>query len=308
MSFRQVLISKKCYVHYDNNNMKIEDENDKLSVPISDIAIVIFESTEISISTRLLSELSKNNITVLYCGYNHMPVSYSLPINNHYRLPYVHKLQMEQSIQMKEYVAEVLIKYKLDNTVNVLKILNFSEEVIEKIEKYRDEIIGFDDLNREGTAAKVFFNNLYGIGFSRKYDSDTINMALNYGYGVFRSAITRLLCSYGLTTYIGVKHNSIENAFNLTYDFIEPFRPIIDYYIKYHLYKFIEDNDLTSDIRKELICLLNAKVKCLGKECTVLYSMEMLIKNYISFLEDGLELLAIPNIIKIDFNDLFNEL
>lgn len=92
MSFRQVLISKKCYVHYDNNNMKIEDENNKLSVPISDIAIVIFESTEISVSTRLLSELSKNNITVLYCGYNHMPVSYSLPINNHYRLPYVHKL------------------------------------------------------------------------------------------------------------------------------------------------------------------------------------------------------------------------
>ena len=77
MSFRQVLISNKCYVLNDNNNnnMKIEDENDKLSVPISDIAIVIFESTEISISTRLLSELSKNNITVLYCGYNHMPVS-----------------------------------------------------------------------------------------------------------------------------------------------------------------------------------------------------------------------------------------
>ena len=64
MSFRQVLISKKCYVHYDNNNMKIEDENDKLSVPISDIAIVIFESTEISVSTRLLSELSKNNINI----------------------------------------------------------------------------------------------------------------------------------------------------------------------------------------------------------------------------------------------------
>ncbi|WP_197416950.1 CRISPR-associated endonuclease Cas1, partial [Streptobacillus felis] len=71
-------------------------------------------------------------------------------------------------------------------------------------------------------AAKVFCNYLYGTGFTRKKEKDSINMALEYGNGVFRSAITSILWSFGITTYIGVHHDSMMNAFNLTYDFIEP--------------------------------------------------------------------------------------
>ena len=58
MSFRQVLISKRAYVHYELDNLIVENEQNILKVPINDIAIVVFESNEISITTRLLSELS----------------------------------------------------------------------------------------------------------------------------------------------------------------------------------------------------------------------------------------------------------
>ena len=53
MSFRQVLISKKAYVHYELDNLIVENEQNILKVPINDIAIVVFVSSEISITTRL---------------------------------------------------------------------------------------------------------------------------------------------------------------------------------------------------------------------------------------------------------------
>ncbi|SQA14480.1 CRISPR-associated endonuclease Cas1, subtype II/NMENI [Streptobacillus moniliformis] len=201
-----------------------------------------------------------------------------------------------------------IIKAKIRNSKKVLELENASSDLIELMQKYEDEVIGSDVQNREGTAAKVFFNYLYGTNFCRQNERDSINMALDYGYGVFRSAITRLLCTYGFATYIGVHHSSMMNAFNLTYDFIEPYRPIIDYYVFNHLYRFEKDDELKTDTRKELISLLNANIKVNEKEYTVLYSMELLIKSYLNFLEEGNEMLAIPEIIKIDFYDLFKEL
>ncbi|WP_073508314.1 type II CRISPR-associated endonuclease Cas1 [Streptobacillus notomytis] len=308
MSFRQVLITKKSYIHFENDNLIVEKDNKKLSVPVNDIAIVVFESLESTVSLRIISELSLRNITMLFCDYKHMPVAYTLPINQHYRIPYVHSLQMQQTSKSKELIWEELLKAKIRNSRKVLEIENASSDVIKLMKKYEKEAVGNDIQNREGTAAKVFFNYLYGTGFFRQNKQDSINMALDYGYGVFRSAITRLLCTLGFTTHIGVHHNSMMNAFNLTYDFIEPYRPIIDYYVFNYLYRFIKDDELSIDARKELISLLNANVMINNKEYTVLYSMELLIKSYLKFLEEGKKILAIPDIIKIDFYDLFKEL
>ncbi len=308
MPFRQILITQKSYIHFENDNLIIERDEKKLSVPINDIAIIVFESLDSTISLRLISELSLKNITMLFCDYKHMPAAYSLPINQHYRIPYVHNLQILQTQVSKDLIWEKLLKAKIANSRKVLEIENASSNVIELMEKYEKEVVGNDSQNREGTAAKVFFNYLYGTGFCRKNEKDAINMALDYGYGVFRSAITRLLCTFGLTTHIGVHHDSMLNAFNLTYDLIEAFRPIVDYYVFNYMHHFIHDDELSIDTRKELICLLNANVKVNKKEYTVLYAMELLIKSYLNFLEDGNEKLAIPEIIKIDFYDLFKEL
>ncbi|CAI2165529.1 2669_t:CDS:2 [Funneliformis geosporum] len=52
-----------------------------------------------------------------------------------------------------------------------------------------------DRTNREGAVAKYFFQKLYGKGFIRFAD-DNINRALNYGYKILTSAISRTLISY----------------------------------------------------------------------------------------------------------------
>ena len=81
--------------------------------------------------------------------------------------------------------------------------------------------------NREGHAAKVYFNALFGLDFTRTADNN-INAALNYGYSIILSAFNREVVSNGYFTQLGLFHDNMFNQFNLSSDLMEPFRPLID--------------------------------------------------------------------------------
>lgn len=84
--------------------------------------------------------------------------------------------------------------------------------------------------NREGHAAKVYFNALFGKGFSRDIDC-SINAQLNYGYGILLACINREIAARGYLTQLGIAHCNEYNHFNLACDFMEPFRPVIDWFV-----------------------------------------------------------------------------
>ena len=129
---------------------------------------------------------------------------------------------------------------------------------------------------------------------SEFYD-DKINASLNYGYTILASAIIRNLSVFGLNTYLGIHHKSKINNFNLAYDFLEPYRSVVD--------KFVYDNKdlivypLSFDFRKQLINLLNKEVIHNGKKYTVEYSISLLIKSYIKSFSDGEIKLDLPTLI-----------
>ena len=109
------------------------------------------------------------------------------------------------------------------------------------------------------------------------------------------SAIIRNLAVYGLNTYLGLHHISKINNFNLAYDFLEPYRSIVD--------KFVYDNrndivfPLTFDFRQKLINLLNKEVLHKKKKYTVEYSIGLLIKSYVKSFSTGEIILDLPSII-----------
>ncbi len=71
-----------------------------------------------------------------------------------------------------------------------------------------------DSTKREGHAAKVYFNALFGMDFTRA-DDNPINAALNYGYSMILSAINREITAAGYLTQIGIFHQNTFNPFNL---------------------------------------------------------------------------------------------
>lgn len=305
MSYRQILITKPASLHFQQGQLVVECEGNQNHVPVDDISVVMIESQQVQITSYCISELSKAGVVIHFCDVSHIPVTMSIPQNKHYRPYEVFQLQNGQTEGLKAYLTEQLLKSKIKNQIDIAKYCNASEESLFLLKSYYSDLKGNDLENREGTAAKVFFNVLYGKEFLR-FSDDIVNKIQNYGYGVLRSTIAQSLSAYGFTLFLGVNHRGKTNALNLVYDLIEPYRPIIDYYCYENLETF--NDDLTPQIKKEIVYLLNSTVIVENKQVTLQYSVDMLVRSYLRILEVGEVKLSLPLLPKIDFDKLYEPL
>ena len=137
------------------------------------------------------------------------------------------------------------------------------EELVKfiQLQNYMAEVEPGDISNREGHAAKVYFNTMFGKDFSRSYDC-VENAMLNYGYAIIRAYITRSIVSYGYNPSLGVFHKSEYNAFCLADDFLEIFRPVVDAYVVNYLLESDKDvGFLSQEVRAYLIGILSLRVR-----------------------------------------------
>lgn len=144
---------------------------------------------------------------------------------------------------------------------------------------YVGDLVLFDETNREGHAAKVYFNCLFGKSFSRE-DPNDINYSLNYGYTILLSQFNKEIVSQGYLTQIGIKHHNVYNWFNLSSDLMEPFRPLIDKIVKEN---FNERFD--GGMKVKLADVLNHKVRIKGKDQYVSNAISIYVKSVFNAIE-----------------------
>ncbi len=294
MGYRQVIIKKSEKLHFKDNQLIIEKEDNKTKVPLEDINYILIEDSSIIITTRLLAELGKNAISLIVCDEKFDPTAIMYPYNYHFKQLDVFTHQLEIDDDIKNEFWNQIVKRKIENSIRVLEMTSKEEFPISKLNEYISEVVDGDVKNREGLAAKMYFRSIFGSDFIRFFD-DNINAALNYGYTILASAIIRNLAVFGLNTYLGIHHNSKINNFNLAYDFLEPYRSVVD--------KFVYDNKddivlpLSFEFRKKLISLLNKEVLHQNKKYTIEYSVSLLIKSYIKSFSTGEIKLDLPTII-----------
>ena len=294
MGYRQVIIKKSEKLHFKDNQLIIDKDESSIKVPLEDISYILIEDSSTILTTRLLAELGKNAISLIVCDEKFEPTSIMYPYNYHFKQLDVFSHQLEIDDSIKNEFWNQIVKRKIENSIRVLEMTSKEEFPISKLTEYINEITDGDSKNREGLAAKMYFRSLFGSDFIRFYD-DNVNAALNYGYTIIASAIIRNLAVYGLNTYLGIHHSSKINNFNLAYDFLEPYRSVVD--------KFVYDNKddivlpLSFEFRKKLINLLNKEVLHQNKKYTIEYSIGLLIKSYIKSFSSGEIKLDIPSII-----------
>ena len=138
-------------------------------------------------------------------------------------------------------------------------LVQIGKEESNLLAQYIKEIEAGDKTNREGHAAKVYFNALFGMNFTRTADI-AINAALNYGYAIILSAINREITSNGYITQLGLFHDNMFNQFNLGSDLMEPFRILIDRTV-YHM----QPDRFEHEDKMRLVGILNQEVKIDGK-------------------------------------------
>ena len=169
------------------------------------------------------------------------------------------KFQLAVTEPMKKQAWKQIIESKIENQAAVLALAGKNKDILKP---YYNNVKSGDSDNREGLAAKVYWNKLFGNSFKR--EGYPPNALLNYGYAILRAAVARALLGSVLLPNLGIFHKSRYNAFPLADDVMEPYRPFVDE-IVYRLYgnRITElDKESKSEIMRVLNCDVNiGKVK-----------------------------------------------
>lgn len=294
MAFRTVLIEKAVNVRLDLNNIVVNYENEKFWINVDEISVLIVDDPRCNVSLNALAYLCEKGITVLFCNSSHMPIGALETLTMHSRGAKRIKQQIEWNEDTKEYLWTEIVKQKINGQIVTLE----NNDMLNKTETIRQLLNSVelgDYQNREGTVSRIYFKELFGNTFKR-FNEDLINFALNYIYQILRAKIAQEIVAYGYLPSYGIHHKSEFNAFNLADDFIEPFRPICDYYV----YQILNDSNetyLTSEIKYALVDVLNNSIMYNNTKYKIHVVIQFYVQNLFSFLETGeVDKILFPNL------------
>lgn len=290
MGFRTVVVNSRSKLECRLNFLIIRGETEK-RIYINEINTLIVQSTAVSLTAALLSELVRNNVKVVFCDEKCNPSSELLPYYGAHNTSKRIKMQTKWKKETKDKIWKVLIEKKILYQSDLLYKNGFLTES-DMLKSYAAEVIDGDITNREGHAAKVYFNSLLPTGVTRR-SASFVNGCLNYGYAVLLSAINREIVSGGYITQLGIWHDNEFNGFNLGSDLIEPLRPIAD-----ETALSIADGDKT--FKRKMANILNYEAVFIGKKTTLDVAIRQYVKSVLNALEeDNHSLITFPEEVKI---------
>ena len=278
MSFRTVVISNQSKLSYKNRFLVVKQDNDEKYVHLSEIDTIIVDSIAVSISTYLLKELSDSKINIIFCDEIHNPFG---ELSSYYSSHNTSKKIQKQINWLKENKDKMwqnIIKNKIINQALMMKKINSNK--YELLLTYIEDVLSADKTNREGHAAKVYFNELFGKDFVRN-ESDNINAALNYGYAILLSTINKEVISNGYLTQMGIHHKNEFNEFNLSCDLMEPFRIVIDNFVYYN-----QEKELNTEFKLDIVNIFNSRYTYENKKYTLKDIIKLYVKNTLEALDE----------------------
>jgi len=277
MGWRTIVVNQHSKLSYKNNHLIYKDSSRTEMIHLSEIDILLLETTDIVLSTMLIKRLSDENILVVFCDDKRLPVAQLMPYYGKHDSSLQFSKQIEWTEQVKGVVWTEIISQKIFNQAVFLYEVGLDKKS-ESLTRLYEELQIFDPTNREGHAARIYFNALFGNDFNREKSND-INAGLDYGYSLLLSMFAREIVATGCVTQLGLKHSNQFNPFNFASDIMEPFRPIIDRIvyenrdcefnnIKIKLFRIFIDNyeysgkemflsNIISDYTKKIVKALN---------------------------------------------------
>lgn len=277
MSWRTIVITKRAKLDLQLGFMVVRGEH-TTKVALNEIAVVLIESTAVSLTTSLLAELTKRKVKVIFCDEKRNPSSELVPYYGSHDTSMKVRKQIAWSEDIKTSVWTEIVTEKIRKQAENLE--RWDKPEAQMLYEYITQIEFGDATNREGHAAKVYFNALFGLDFTRTAEN-SINAALNYGYSLLLSTCARETALNGYITQIGLFHDNIFNQFNLASDLMEPFRPIVD-----NLVKNMMPEKFEHDEKIEVLRLLQKEVIIAGRKECVNNAMKIYCRSIFDALND----------------------
>jgi len=232
MGWRTVVVNQHSKLAYKNNALLFKTSEKQEVIHLSEIDILILETTDITLTTMLLKRLVDENILVIFCDDKRLPSAKLMPYFGRHDSSLQLAKQVVWEEEKRQTVWTEIIAQKILNQHLYLREIKHYDKS-QSILKLYDGLELFDPTNREGHAARIYFQSLFDNSFSRELQT-TVNAALDYGYTLLLSVFAREIVKAGCLTQIGMKHVNQFNDFNLASDIMEPFRPLVDQIVFEH--------------------------------------------------------------------------
>ena len=280
MSWRTVVISSRCKLDYKMGYMVIRGEEVK-RIHLDEIAVLIIENPAIALTGCLLERMTEKKIKIIFCDSRRNPCSEVMPYYGSHDCSRKLRQQISWSSEILGVIWKYIVTDKIQKQAAHLGDRGKNKEA-NMLEAYANEVTPNDETNREGHAAKVYFNALFGREFSRRDAADQINAALNYGYSIILSAFNRTVTICGYSTQLGIHHGNVFNCFNLSSDLMEPFRILVDRAVSAQ-----EIGDLDKELKMRLVNILNETVMIGGTTQTVSNAINIYCRSIFAAIESG---------------------
>lgn len=278
MGYINIYMANAANIYVKNNQLFLHNDEKTIDYPLEDINSIMIENLQTTISTHTLSCISQAGILTFICNQNHLPCGVILPFCEHYNTRLQYDLQINLSKPLQKQLWQSIIKNKISNQNEVLNI--FGEYDV--LKDLASSVLSGDSNNNEATASLIYFKKLFGKNFSRKDVDNPLNAFLNYGYSIIRGFVARSIVSHGLMPFLGIFHKSQLNQFNLADDFIEPFRPMVDMFVKIFL---LDSKELTPTIKSQIYNIINYEVIVDNQKHSLSYAIELYIQSYVQSLK-----------------------
>lgn len=273
---KNIILTSVAKVKTINKQIVIESNSTKLKIDPTSIESFLVLHNGCSITSHAIELMSKNSVVLIFCDEKNLPVCALESFSQHSRYTEFALMQIEAfgDSKVKKTLWKKLLTEKLLNQKSILHILKKEVSFFNMYEN--------DPVLNEGVIASFYFKEIFGESFNRRDEENRINYYLNFCYGIIRSKISHQLTIRGLMPQLGVGHKSVYNRLNLVYDLIEPYRPIIDYYVFAHL-KELNQAHYRKDYvleKKILIEILNISV--LERDATrdICVNVENFVKDF----------------------------
>lgn len=289
MSWRTVVVEQRAKLDLSMGYMVVRGQETK-RVFLDEMAVLIIENSAVSLTGCLVSELIRRKVKVIFCDEKRSPCAELVPTAGSHDCSRKIREQVAWPEEIKGLVWTEIIGTKIRRQAELLALLEKQQEAA-LLERYTEELEFNDVTNREGHAAKVYFNALFGMDFTRTAECP-VNAALNYGYGLVLSAFNREISASGYLTQLGLHHNSMFNPFNLASDLMEPFRPFIDRAVVEMAPEVFETEE-----KHFLVTLLHGHVRIGGAQQTMLNAIRIYVKSVFSAIDEkDVSLLRFPQL------------
>ena len=255
-------------------------------IPIEDIAIVILDHQQITITHTLMVKLLEANAALITCDSHHHPIGLHLNLVGHTLQSAKFRAQNEASEPLKKQLWQQTIAYKIRNQALHLKLRQQNHA---NLLRWSRDVKSGDSQNHEAQAAAYDWKTIFaplnpckglkpcqGLeeGFKREREGLPPNNLLNYGYSILRALVARSLVGSGLLPTLGIHHRNQYNAYCLADDIMEPYRPFVDKAVYDIMTNGETIDELNTSIKRQLLAIPQMDVLIDGDRHPLMLAIE----------------------------------